>query len=595
LPAPAPRPVLIYDGECSFCRAWVDFWRSLTGDALEYLPFQQASKRFPDVPLEDCRKAVQFITPEGRFPGAEGVCRFLAGVPGYRWLFWCYRFIPGFAALASLTYRFIANHRSPAWRFTRALWGEHIRPATYNTASELFSRALAFIYAIAFLSFALQARGLIGAEGILPVSEFLGAVRQQVGGLAPWRLPTLFWWGSGDITLLSIAWGGVVLSFVSLLTKAHSRWQRIIFIVLWAYYLSIVNAGQVFMGYQWDWLLIETGFLAIFLQPAKSRVWLLRWLLFRLMFESGAVKLLSGDPSWRNLTALRFHYETQPLPTPLAWYAHLLPDWFQAISVCGVFVTELFLPFLMLGPRRLKQVAGFGIVAFQVLIFLTGNYTFFNLLTVALCLFLFDDAFFARWKLSLKPANNQAPNRFVTPAIWSLIAFLSVAELGSTFNKLPEPVAHAAEQIAQFGFLNHYGLFAVMTTKRMEIQIEGSEDGQTWEPYLFHYKPGPVNRSLPLAEPLQPRLDWQMWFAALSNARENPWFIRMMVGLLRGSQPINQLFEQTPFSGAVPKFVRASIYEYHFTSWAERQKTGNLWTRVNKGLYFPSVGLRAGQ
>ena len=356
-----------------------------------------------------------------------------------------------------------------------------------------------------------------------------------------------------------------------------------------------MNAGQIFMGYQWDWLLIEAGFLAIFLRPANSRVWLLRWLLFRLVFESGAVKLLSGDPSWRSLTALRFHYETQPLPTPLAWYAHLLPDWIQTTSVIGVFIVELILPFLMFAPRRLKQVAGFGIVALQVLIFLTGNYTFFNLLTVALCLFLFDDAFFARWKLDTRKVSNQAPNRFVTAAIWSLVVFLSIVELGNTFHKIPAPIARAAGQIEQFGFLSHYGLFAVMTTQRMEIQIEGSEDGQTWEPYLFRYKPGPLNRALPWVEPYHPRLDWQMWFAALGNARENPWFIRMMISLLRGSRPINQLFAQTPFAGKLPKFVRATIYQYRFTSWSERQKTGNYWSREIKGLYFPPVGLRAGQ
>ena len=236
----------------------MDYWRGLTGDSLEYLPFQQASARFPEVPVDDCRKAVQLITREGRFSGAaEGVCRFLADVPGYGWLFWCYRFIPGFALVASLVYRFIANHRDAASRITRALWGKHLQVSTYRTASELFSRAIAVIYAIAFLSFGLQVRGLVGSEGILPVSEFLNAVRQQVGATAPWRLPTLFWWGSADVTLLSITWGGVALSLVSLLTRAHSGWQRIIFIVLWVYYLSIVNAGQIFMGYQWDWLLLE--------------------------------------------------------------------------------------------------------------------------------------------------------------------------------------------------------------------------------------------------------------------------------------------------------------------------------------------------
>jgi predicted DCC family thiol-disulfide oxidoreductase YuxK len=589
------RPVLIYDGDCSFCIAWVDFWRSLTGDGVEYLAFQQASERFPDVPLEDCRKAVQFIIPEGRFSGAEGVCRFLAGVPGYKWMFWCYRFVPGFAALASFAYRFIANHRSPAWRFTRALWGGRIERLTYHTAAELFSRSLSVIYAIAFISFGLQTRGLVGSEGILPASEFLNAVHRQLGGVAWWRLPTLFWWGSGDLTLLSITWGGVTLSLVSLLTKAQGRWQRVIFIVLWAYYLSIVNAGQVFMSFQWDWLLVEAGFLAIFLQPARSRVWLFRWLIFRLVLESGAVKLLSGDLSWRGFTALNFHYETQPIPTPLAWYAHLAPAWFQTISVGMVFAAELAVPFLMLAPRRLRHFAGIATIVFQILIFLTGNYTFFNLLTIALCLFLFDDAFFARWKLSIKPNVTRAPNRYVTGVVWSLVVFLSAVELGATAGRLPTPVGRAAQQITQFGFVNHYGLFAVMTTQRMEIQIEGSQDGETWEPYLFHYKPGPLNRRLPWVEPYQPRLDWQMWFAALSNARDNPWFIRMMVGLLRGSKPIAALFEQTPFSGTTPKFVRATIYEYHFTSWDERRKTGNYWKREMKGLYFPVVSLRAGQ
>ncbi len=595
MPADTEHPVLIFDGDCSFCRAWVGFWRGLTGDKVEYLPFQEASERFPEVPVEDCLRAVQLITPEGRFGGAEAVARVLALVRGYRWLYWCYRYVPGFAALASFAYRFIAEHRNAGWRVTKVLWGEHPESPTFYTATELFSRVLAIIYAVAFLSFALQARGLIGSEGILPAREFFAAVYRQLGGVAWWRLPTLFWWGSADVTILSIAWGAVALSFFSLMTKPQSRWQRIVFAVLWVYYLSIVNAGQVFMSFQWDWLLVEAGFLAIFLHATKSRVWLYRWLIFRLMLESGAVKLMSGDMNWRNFTALNFHYETQPIPTPLAWYAHLAPGWFQQFSVGLVFAVELIVPFLMLLPRRPRQLAGMITIGFQLLIALTGNYTFFNVLTIALCLFLFDDAFFARWKLDSKPAVPRPPNRYVTRVVWTVIVFLSLVELSATAGKLPVPIGRAAQQISQFGIVSHYGLFAVMTTQRMEIQIEGSADGRTWEPYLFHYKPGPLNRRLPWVEPHQPRLDWQMWFAALSNARDNPWFIRMMVGLLRGSKPINALFQQTPLNGATPKFVRATIYQYHFTSWDEHQKTGNYWKREVKGLYFPPVGMRAGQ
>lgn len=588
------HPVILYDGDCSFCKVWIDYWRSLSGDRVEFLPYQSAAAQF-DVPVEDCRKAVQLVTPEGRYGGAEAVVRFLDGIPGYGWWYWCYRFIPGFAALASFAYRLIANHRNAAYKATKLLWGIPVEKAEFHTAADLFSRILALVYAIAFLSFGLQTRGLIGSEGILPAREFLDAVYRQMGSVAIWKLPTLFWWGSSDLTLLSITWGGVALSLVSLVTKSHSRWQRIVFIVLWVYYLSIVNAGQIFMSFQWDWLLVEAGFLAIFLQPTRSRVWLYRWLIFRLMLESGAVKLLSGDPSWRGFTAMRFHYETQPLPTPLAWYAHLAPDWFQTFSVVCVFAIELVVPFLMLAPRRVRHFAGTATIALQLLILLTGNYTFFNLLTIALCLFLFDDAWFGKWRVDTKPIERRGPNRYVTATVWTVIAFLSVIELGSLVGKAPQPLVDAGRNIAQFGILNHYGLFAVMTTQRMEVQVEGSQDGQTWEPYLFRYKPGPLGRRLPWVEPLQPRLDWQMWFAALSGARDNPWFIRMMVGLLRGSKPIADLFEQTPFAGAQPKFLRATIYQYRFTSWDEKQKTGNYWKREIKGLYFPVVSLRGGQ
>ena len=591
------RPTLIYDGDCSFCIEWVGFWRALSGESVEYISGQEAiaSGRFPELTAEDCRKAVQFVTAEGRWSGAQAVGHFLDRVPGYGWFHWCMRFIPGFAALASFGYKWIAGHRGFALGVTRVIWGVPVRPSTWNTAADLFARILALIYAIAFLSFALQARGLVGSEGILPARDFLEAVYRELGAVAMWRLPTIFWWGNSDIVILSITWGGVVLSLMSLVTKRHSRWQRIIFVVLWVYYLSIVNAGQVFMAFQWDWLLVEAGFIAIFLRPGRARTWLFRWLLFRLMFESGIVKLLSGDSSWHNLTALQFHYETQPLPTPLAWYAHLAPAWFQHSSVAVVFAVELVIPFLIFGPRRLRQIAGTAIIFLQLLILLTGNYTFFNLLTIALCLFLFDDACFARWKLASKPIALRPPLRAVTAAVWTLVAFLSVVELWSLAGKAPGPLVAAQRQVSQFGLVNHYGLFAVMTTKRMEIQIEGSLDGETWQPYLFRYKPGPLNRRLPWVAPYQPRLDWQMWFAALSGARENPWFIRTMVGLLRDSKPVNALFEQTPFGGAQPKLLRATIYEYHFTSWEERQKTGNYWKRELKGLYFPVISLRGGQ
>jgi hypothetical protein len=206
---------------------------------------------------------------------------------------------------------------------------------------------------------------------------------RKFGASRFWQVPTLCWWANSEYALESIVWGGAVLAFVAAIVRPHSSGQKAAFVVLFVFYLSIVTGGQIFMGYQWDYLLLEAGFLAIFLKPAYTRVWLFRWLLFRLMFESGAVKLLSGDPSWRDLTALAVHYETQPLPTAIAWYMMQAPLWFQRVSTASVFLVELILPFLMFGPRRSKQIAAVGTILFQILILLTGNYTFFNLLTIA--------------------------------------------------------------------------------------------------------------------------------------------------------------------------------------------------------------------
>jgi hypothetical protein len=330
---------------------------------------------------------------------------------------------------------------------------------------------------------------------------------------------------------------------------------------------------------------------------------LFRWLLFRLMFESGAVKLLSHDPSWRNLTALAVHYQTQPLPTPLAWYMMQAPQWFQKASTALLFVVELGLPFLMFGPRRLKQIAAFGTIGLQTLILLTGNYTFFNLLTIALCLFLLDDVFF-RHK---RPDPNVIPpprrrgrsttapaNRYVSAALFVFVMVLSVTGLAGMFGvRVPAIVNAAIAPVAPFGVVNQYGLFATMTTTRPEISIEGSNDAVDWQPYIFPYKPGPLNRAPGWAEPSQPRVDWQMWFAALGNYRDNPWLLRLMMRLLQGSPPVLELVKLNPFAGKPPMYIRAMIYDYQFTTYEERRKTGNWWKRELKGTYFPPISLRA--
>jgi hypothetical protein len=309
------------------------------------------------------------------------------------------------------------------------------------------------------------------------------------------------------------------------------------------------------------------------------------------MFESGIVKLSSHDPTWHNLTALSFHYQTQPLPTVFAWFAARLPMWCQRASTAMVFVVELALPFLIFGPRRLKHVAAFGFIALQLLILLTGNYTFFNVLAIALCLFLFDDASFAFRKKYAAPPPAWS-NRFVSAALLLFVMTASCIELAQMFGA-PRTELDSILQVEEpYGLVNQYGLFAVMTTTRPEIEIEGSNDGRNWQPYIFRYKAGPLNRAPGWVAPFQPRLDWQMWFAALSGYRDNPWFVRFLLQLLQGSRPVLALLERDPFGGVPPRHIRAMVYEYRFTSIEELRRTGNWWKRELKGAYFPPVSLK---
>ena len=564
----------MFDGDCRFCRLWVGYWQSQTGSRVEFAPWQSALVRFPEVPERDCRQAVQFVGPEGRVSGAHAVFAILALMARYRWLLCLYRHAPGFRAVTEWGYRVVAAHRNAGYRVTRMLWGQHVAPSTYDRPVAWFRRGLAAVYVFAFASFGMQARGLIGEKGILPVELYLRTALVQMGDAARWRVPTLFWWGHSDYLILTVAWGGVAIGLVALLARSHSRWYPPLFSLLFVYYLSLVSAGQIFMSFQWDYLLLEAGFLGIFLRPSRGRVWLVHWLLFRLMLESGLAKLSSHDPVWRNLTALAFHYQTQPLPTPLAWYAHQLPLWFQQVSAAAMFAVELVTPFLIFGPRKMKQTAAFAIAGLQLGIAATGNYTFFNLLTLVLCIPLFDDACW-RGKVA---AIQAKPAR-----LWLSVALVSAVLVLSLLGPRPE--------IAQFGIVNRYGLFATMTTRRDEIRIEGSLDGERWEPYIFRDKPGPLNRRPSWVAPFQPRLDWQMWFAALGTIRENPWFAQLAVGLLQGSEPVKALFEVTPF-GTRPKYVRAMVEEYRFTTWAERSKTGNWWKAEPRGVYLPPVSLR---
>ena len=338
---------------------------------------------------------VWLIEPDGRATsGAGAVFRLYALAGEKRWLSWMYEELPTFAAVTEAAYAIVARHRGAAAVATRLLWGSVVERPRYRRMQAIFLRGLGVVYLVAFWSLAVQVDGLIGSRGILPAGEFLRTIGPALGEQAYWQLPTLLWLDSSDRALHVLSWGGVVVSGL----VVAGVFPGPCLALLWMAYLSLMVVGQPFLGYQWDVLLLEAGLLGILFAPWNAWVgrarwepstvvlWLIRWLVFRVMFLSGVVKLTSGDPTWRAWEALRYHYETQPLPTWTSWYLHQLPAWFHAASVGFMFWAELIAPFFVFGPRRVRMVGFWSLVLLQVLIAATGNYGFFNLLTIVLCL-----------------------------------------------------------------------------------------------------------------------------------------------------------------------------------------------------------------
>jgi predicted DCC family thiol-disulfide oxidoreductase YuxK len=580
------KALVIFDGQCGFCRIWIEYWKQLTGDRLEYAPSQEVGAQYPQIPPEKFNQSVQLAMPDGEImAGARAVFVTLTFAPGFAWLLWTYYHLPGFAPLSEAAYRFVASHRNFFYQATRFTFGRRISPLRYATVEWLFLRALAAIYFIAFASLAVQIAGFAGARGILPAGQYFEAVHQTFGARGYWLAPSIFWLAHGDTILRAACAAGAVVSIALLFGYR----ERICLACLYALYLSLCTAGQDFMSFQWDMLLLETGFLAIFLGSSKWVALLFRWLLFRLMFLSGAVKLLSHDLSWHNLTAMSFHYMTQPLPTPIAWYMHQLPPGLQRFSTGAVLFIELFIPFLIFGPRPWRLMGAFFLLGLQALIALTGNYAFFNLLAMALCLFLFDDARLARFRLRGRRSQTKP---IAAACITAVVLVLSFSELSGVFLDWTPAPGRALERWATpFGIVNTYGLFAVMTIRRPEIAIQGSNDGVTWRDYSFRYKPGDLGRAPRWVAPYQPRLDWQMWFAALSGREGTPWFGNLLVRLLQGSPEVDGLLAGNPFPAEPPKYVRAQLFDYSFTDFRERKETGTWWKRRPLGLYFPAISL----
>jgi hypothetical protein len=462
-------------------------------------------------------------------------------------------------------------------------------------------RGIGAVSLVAFASLFSQILGLMGSQGIQPASDVLALYEQWAAGARFWRAPSLFWLGASDPALLLACGLGVLLSALLVAGLA----PRLMLAALWLLYLSLATVGHVFLGYQWDALLIETFAVALLLAPPvwrerlresppspRGALFLARLVLFKLMFLSGFVKLASGDETWRDLSALDFHYWTQPLPAWTSVYVDALPDLFHRASVLTTFGVELVLPFLLFIPGWPRRIAGLGLVGFQLVLIATGNFAFFNWLSIVLCLPALDDALLRRLlpshlreRLASKPAAARlraGPMRRAGFGLTvALLVFANLAVLAQRTlppDTLPDAITSGLRALAPFQSVNGYGLFAVMTTERPEILVEGSQDGSTWHAYEFRWKPGDLERRPRFVAPHQPRLDWQMWFAALRGCRRAPWYQGFSKRLLEGSRPVLDLLATNPFPDSPPRYVRGRIFQYRFAD-ADNRRTGRWWQR----------------
>src|SRR5207248_1568827 len=488
----------------------------------------------------------------------------------------------------------------------------------------IFLRALGLIYFSAFLSLVFQIRGLIGPQGILPANNYLQAVGRSLGHLA--RLlfaPTLLWFSSSSHMLLGLCWMGMFASLLLVL----NIWPRAMLAICLACFLSFVSAANEFSAYQSDGLLLEAGLISLFFAPAgfrqgwgeenrpsRARLFLPVWECFRIYFESGVAKIMGGDPQWRNFTALDEYYQNGPLPTWIGWYMQHWPHWFHAATALGTLVLELGLVWMMFLPRRLRNLCFLIVTPWQIGIILSANYTFLNYLVLALGILLLDDQFLLRflprflkksylatkeakplalptledkWRKKLRQQLS-ALRLAVTAVLLTWIFYATLAQMVWMVKPWPLPTMPVSV-LEPFRIANRYGLFAVMTRGRYEIDFQGSDDGQNWFAYPFRFKPQDPAKPPGIYAPYQPRFDWNLWFASLSSWRQEPIVPRTEEALLRGSPDVLQLFAGNPFPKAPPRQVRAVLWQYWFTTPQEKRANGIWWRREQLGLYAPTL------
>ncbi len=498
----------------------------------------------------------------------------------------------------------------------RRLFGHDFAPPGFLGARWLFLRALGLIFFSAFYSLAFQIRGLIGPNGILPARDYLAQVARVLGSARFWYAPTVFWWSASDRFLLGVVAAGMAASLL-LVLNVYPRGMLAICLVA---FLSFIAAAQDFASYQSDGMLLEAGFISLFFAPSgwrprwassdppsRASRYLLIWLMFQIYFESGIAKILGRDPEWRDFTAMDQYYQNGPLPTWIAWYAHQLPHSFHAATAVLTLALELVLIFAIFLPRRSRIVLFFAITAWQIGIILTSNYAFLNYLVLVLGFLLLDDKFLARFfPRSLRPAEVSSAGLEVTaPAdaqnwrdnlrLWVQAIFLtwifyatSALLVFMVFPAAPLPTS-PVRALEPFRIANEFGLFAVMTRSRYEIEFQGSNDGQSWTPYPFRNKPQDVHAPPRIFAPYQPRFDWNLWFASLGNWRQYPFVLNVEERLLSGQPDVLGLFAADPFSGHPPEQIRVVLWQYWFTGWREKREQGLWWRREKIGLYGPTL------
>jgi len=610
---------MVWDGECDFCRLCADRFKVLVNDNIEFIPYQNIFNKYPKAPELDYKKSVVFFTKKNTYTGAAAVFRFYGEI-GKKLPMWLYRKSVIFEKISESFYQFIANNRR-FFRFIGQFFlGSNYLPDTYKISGWIYGRLLGFVGLIAFLSFWSQSDMLIGSSGIVPFESDLrqieGFITKTNTDISKWfARPTILWLSQTDFWLNMVLCLGALATLSLMIGLA----PHISILVSWICYLSISSVSEPFLNFQWDTLLLETYLLSIFFVPWKlfddrkniqnpSRIgkWLLWLLIIKLMVESGLVKFTffgsDGSNTWRDLTALNYHYWTQPIPSWISWYVDKLPEFIDKMALVFTYCCELVIPFMIFFPRRIRRVALSSLIIFQVLIIITGNYGFFNLLTIVICVTLIDDqfveAFFNKWFNSAKEDNENNLEKIklafgliiLTCFIYTTLFFIDRDLKGNrpNINQGYNDISSIGKNLIQTAqvtrSMNAYGLFRVMTITRPEIYIEALSSDSVWRPIIFNYKPVEPNNRPKFFFPHMPRIDWQIWFEALYFERllDNPFALSAYQRFLEAMVAEDLKMGEVSINNFIKSEDREILDSLPF---AEKQKyINNLQQSINSHL-----------